>query len=775
MDINLQNKFNHDEYNKMDDFYKNCSGQLVILTLETTTEINDDGESVTKIVLPHKKKSILLIPIYPTMDEAIQAIKTHPRANGILARFPKDSDDGLEMVIDPDCEETSLYMQENLDEYLYLVKTDKGYHYLNRHDGSVTGSTQRVGIDIHLENKGAFVAGSWHPVMQDHYKVVDKRDNARPYTKEDYDKICAKYPEAKSKKDTKDNSTKQVGRPKKKSVYNGTDNINPILRGFLDKFGGRANIANHLTDTANLYIELKNMCDNEKMDYPDFEPHDEIVKGYRNTTYIKRSNALTHRINYKGIDTLVWHGIASGGNPSNAVRDITNGINNAIDNFDNEQMNEELLAKLLTQDDLTPKIEIGSVTGYIKTEASPEIVIYTPSRFKEAYVEEKYNDNEGKSKSLAIAYINFKGKTSYKKLGFNIINPDPDIYDTYRPNINQIECSDETGRFFDNIMRESIKKPDDKDWLIQWAARIHRNPGYVSQMMPILAGQSGTGKSFITKSMITMPMGIYGKVDGTIDDLLGSFNDAYANKCIIQLDDIPKLDKNNRMNMKRLLTSDIVNYNKKHEVAFEMKNISNYIGCTDEMGNIISTTNDRRFKHISTNPDFDKEKYLFPVLKELGIPLLQSGERKELIPPHAGKLISWFIDQYDPEFPMDDWMTTIEQTEILLEDQYAIVRHFYYDVFCKLNTFHLNTDLIDSQSDTFALESLAAMQGIINKKDREDDDPNQKSTRKEIREMFKKCGLKKRSGNSNDYNRYTTIDFDDFKERFAKAYGIVFE
>lgn len=188
-------------------------------------------------------------------------------------------------------------------------------------------------------------------------------------------------------------------------------------------------------------------------------------------------------------------------------------------------------------------------------------------------------------------YFNtFKGFSAYNLM--ETLNED-DYTDEDRKDYHYIL------RFIRNLFKDK-KGQEQSDinymYILRWLANIIQNPTRKSEIMIVLKGKKGIGKS----DFVLMLGRLFGEdyVFETRDpagEVWGNFNDAIRNKILVNIDEPEGLDNaKNIEKLKGAITSKVINIKQKYKNLSTDKNYINFIMTLNEENTGIRITDDNR-------------------------------------------------------------------------------------------------------------------------------------------------------------------------------------
>lgn len=204
------------------------------------------------------------------------------------------------------------------------------------------------------------------------------------------------------------------------------------------------------------------------------------------------------------------------------------------------------------------------------------------------------------------------------------------------------------------------------DYVMNWLANIFQQPTNKSEIMIVLKGKKGIGKSDFVLMLGRMLNEDY--VFETRDpakEVWGSFNDAIENKILVNIDEPEGLDNaKNIEKLKGAITSKVINIKKKYKNLSVDKNYVNFIMTLNEENTGIRITDDnRRFALFESATKRYTEQEYSP---------FYNAQR------NMKALVLLYRDLMNRDLSVFDFdRTTIPQTDFLLRSKKNSIKNYH--------------------------------------------------------------------------------------------------
>lgn len=187
----------------------------------------------------------------------------------------------------------------------------------------------------------------------------------------------------------------------------------------------------------------------------------------------------------------------------------------------------------------------------------------------------------------------------------------PEIYNTFKgfkvqrtledliePSDKDLEDYDHIGNYIYNLFKD---KDDEQskinfEYIMRWLAQMFQKPMERSEIMIVLKGRKGIGKSDFSE-MIKNMMGVEYWLDTSepSEEIFGKFNDALARKLFVNIDEPEGFDcEKNIEKMKHAITAKHLNLKQKFQDTRRLRATQNFFMTLNHEGTGIAITADNR-------------------------------------------------------------------------------------------------------------------------------------------------------------------------------------
>lgn len=134
----------------------------------------------------------------------------------------------------------------------------------------------------------------------------------------------------------------------------------------------------------------------------------------------------------------------------------------------------------------------------------------------------------------------------------------------------------------------------ERQYMYWWLAHAVRNPETKIVATPVLRSSQGTGKSFLTETILRSLMGENAAI-GDLGMVTGQFQDFVLGKTVICLDEVYCDKKRSVDALKVFQSNHNIVINQKHQSAITVSNHINFIITSNEYEPVVFESSDRRF------------------------------------------------------------------------------------------------------------------------------------------------------------------------------------
>jgi hypothetical protein len=207
------------------------------------------------------------------------------------------------------------------------------------------------------------------------------------------------------------------------------------------------------------------------------------------------------------------------------------------------------------------------------------------------------------------------------------------------------------------FMERLFPLAEERRFMHWWIAHTVVRPERKIVATPVLRSPQGTGKSFLTETLLFSLMGRNAAV-GDLDQITGQFQDFVVGKTLIALDEVYCDKKRTVDALKVFQSNDKVLINQKHKAAYSIDNFVNFIINSNDYDPVVFESHDRRFfipqyiEHRENAAETQQfiERFAHWITKEGGAQMIRDF------------LESINLDAYNPKAPAP--MTASKQARI---------------------------------------------------------------------------------------------------------------
>ena len=223
-------------------------------------------------------------------------------------------------------------------------------------------------------------------------------------------------------------------------------------------------------------------------------------------------------------------------------------------------------------------------------------------------------------------------------------------------------------RILNHFMNVANNKKDIYEYLLNWYAHIIQNPFRKTDVMIILYGVEGTGKSCLGEELMRKIIGedkVY--VNSKVDAIFGRFSNLEG-KLFVVFNEGESKDTFKYFNtIKDHITRKTTQLEKKGIMPYKITSLENYMMTTNQLTSMPITQTDRRFMASKTNPAIANDKEYFDNLYD-------DFDNKDVIKAFYDFMMSRDISNFNPikDRPQTDLFTEMQRASLTSTDLFLI-------------------------------------------------------------------------------------------------------